>query len=248
VHCLTLRSCGFCDEGGHRDLAKALCVQVEMILAPQNAKHKHLMPHWLIHLGALGVFAVAVIDSSIIPLPLPGSTDLLVLLLAANQGNPWLLAVAAISGSMIGGYLTWSAGKNGGESMLQRYVPARFLKPISLWVERHGVLTACVASILPPPIPLTPFLLSAGALGVPRNPFLASFAVARTLRYSFVAWLGATYGRRVIRAWSHYLAGWSEAILWTFVGLLIAAVGFGIWKYLHDQRRHPSNRAAPVVS
>src|SRR5271154_6288756 len=147
-----------------------------MTFAPQHALHKRLVPHWLIHLGALGVFAVAIIDASIIPLPLPGSTDLLVLLLTANRGNPWLLAAAATSGSMIGGYLTWSAGKKGGESMLQRYVPQRFLKRVSRWVERHGVLTICISSILPPPIPLTPFLLSAGALGVPRNPFLASFA------------------------------------------------------------------------
>jgi membrane protein YqaA with SNARE-associated domain len=219
-----------------------------MTFAPQHVKHKHLMPHWLIHLGALGVFAVAVIDSSVIPLPLPGSTDLLVLLLTANQGNPWLLTAAALSGSMIGGYLTWSAAKKGGESMLQRYVPPRFLKPISRWVERHGVVTVFVASILPPPIPLTPFLLSAGALGVPRNRFLASFAVARTWRYGLTAWLGVTYGRQVIRAWSQYLAGWSDVILWTFIALLIAAAVFGIWKYRQDQRRHPSNRPAPVVS
>ena len=53
---------------------------------------------------------------------------MLVLLLAANQGNPWLLAAAAISGSMIGGYLTWSAGKKGGEGMLHRYVPKRLLE------------------------------------------------------------------------------------------------------------------------
>ena len=53
------------------------------------------MPHWLIHLGAVGVFAVSLLDASIIPLPVPGSTDLLMLLLAANQGNPWLLAGAA---------------------------------------------------------------------------------------------------------------------------------------------------------
>ncbi|HEX3471623.1 MAG TPA: VTT domain-containing protein [Silvibacterium sp.] len=206
------------------------------------------MPHWLIHLGALGVFAVSLIDASIIPLPLPGSTDLLVLLLAAHRGNPWLLAVAAISGSVIGGYLTWSAGKTGGESMLQRYVPQRFLTPITRWVKQRGVLTVSVASILPPPVPLTPFLLSAGALGVPRNPFLISFAVARTMRYSFIAWLGVTYGRRVIRAWSRYLAGWSDAILWTFVGLLVAAVLFGLWRYKHDQRRLVTNAPAREAS
>ena len=80
------------------------------------------MPRWLIHFGLLGIFAVAAIDASVIPLPLPGSTDLLVLLLAAHRGNPWLLAAAAIR-EPIGGYLTWSAGKKGGEAMLKRYVP-----------------------------------------------------------------------------------------------------------------------------
>ncbi|MGC2215670.1 MAG: membrane-associated protein, partial [Silvibacterium sp.] len=71
------------------------------------------MPHWLIHFGLLGVLVVSTIDASVIPLPLPGSTDLLVLILAANDGNPWLLAMAAIVGSLIGGYLTWKAGKQG---------------------------------------------------------------------------------------------------------------------------------------
>jgi membrane protein YqaA with SNARE-associated domain len=219
-----------------------------MTFARPRVANKHLMPHWLTHLGALGVFAVAILDASIIPLPLPGSTDLLLLLLVAHRGNPWLLAASAIAGTMIGGYLTWSAGKKGGDGMLQRYVPQRFLGPITRWVERHGVLTVCVASILPPPVPLTPFLLSAGALGVPRNPFLASFGVARTIRYGLIAWLGATYGRRVIRVWSQYLAGWSDVILWAFVGLLIAAVVFGLWKYRHDQRRHTSTQPAQVAS
>ena len=210
---------------------------VSLARQPQ-AVHKHLIPHWLIHLGAPGVFAVSVIDSSIIPLPLPGSTDLLVLLLVANRGNPWLLSGAAIAGSLTGGYLTWSAGRKGGESILPRYVPRRLLKPIARWVQRHGALTVCISSILPPPVPLMPFLLSAGALGVRRNAFLASFGLSRAVRYSLVAWLGATYGRRVIHEWSNYLSGWSEVIIWTFVGLLAAGIIFGIWKYRHDQRRH----------
>jgi len=216
--------------------------------ALQQAGRKHLMPHWLVHLGAIGVFAVSAIDASIIPLPLPGSTDLLVLLLAANQGNPWLLAAAAISGSLIGGYLTWSAGKKGGDTMLQRYVPKRFLAPITRWVKRNGVLTVSLAAILPPPIPLMPFLLSSGALGVSRRRFLLSFGIARSVRYCLIVWLGVTYGRSVIRAWTRYLSGWSEVIIWTFIGLLIVAVMFGFWKYRHDRRRQASDRPAPVTS
>ena len=222
-------------------------VQQCVILAAKPAAHKHLLPHWLIHLGVLGVFVVAVIDSSVIPLPLPGSTDLLVLLLTAHRGNPWLLALAAISGSLIGGYLTWSAGKRGGEGMLKRYVPDRFLTRTRGWVERRGVLTVFIAAILPPPIPLLPFLLSAGALGVERRPFLVSFGVGRTARYGLIVWLGATYGRRVILAWSQYMAGWSDVILWAFIGLLAAAVLFGVWKYRHDKRRLQSPAPAQAT-
>jgi membrane protein YqaA with SNARE-associated domain len=223
------------------DWKHALRVQECVSFARPSATHKHLMPHWLVHLGAVGVFGVSLLDSSVIPLPVPGSTDLLILLLVANQGNPWLLAGAAISGSLLGGYLTWSAGKKGGEATLQRYVPRRYLKPITRWMKRNGVVTVCIAAVLPPPIPLLPFLLSAGALGVSRRSFIASFLLARGARYGLDAWLGATYGRHVIRAWAEYLAGWSEVIIWSFLGLLAAAIIFGIWKYKHDKRRFSSN-------
>lgn len=204
--------------------------------APHLHRHRLPIPHWLIHFGLVGVFVVSAIDASIIPLPLPGSTDLLVLLLATQHSAPWLLVIVAVGGSMIGGYLTWSAGKKGGEAMLQRFVPQRFLNPLCGWVKRRGAISVCMAAILPPPIPLLPFLLAAGALGVQRKQFLWSFAVARTVRYSLVVWLGATYGRHVLGLWSRYLAGWSDVIVWTFIGLLLAAILFGIWKYKHDQR------------
>jgi membrane protein YqaA with SNARE-associated domain len=209
----------------------------------QNAATHHYLhrralpiPGWLIHLGIPGVLVVSAIDASVIPLPLPGSTDLLVLLLAARQSMPWLLVLAAVSGSVLGGYLTWSAGKKGGEAMLERYVPKRFREPLSRWVKRNGVMSVGTAAILPPPIPLMPSLLAAGALGVSRTQFLWSFSIARAVRYSLIAWLGVTYGRHMLRLWSQYLAGWADVILWVFLGLLVAAIVFGVWKYRRDQR------------
>src|ERR1035437_9814565 len=148
-----------------------------------------LMPHWLTHLGALGLFFVAVVDSSVIPVPLPGSTDLLLLWLVAHSGNPWLLAPCAVAGSILGGYTTWSVGSKGGETALRHYVPARLLGRIVGWVERHRLLAVFLPAVLPPPIPLLPFALASGALGVSRSLFLGVFGAARTLRFSFIAWL-----------------------------------------------------------
>jgi membrane protein YqaA with SNARE-associated domain len=189
-----------------------------------------LAPHWLTHLGALGLFFVAVIDSSVVPLPLPGSTDLLLLLLVAHGGNPWLLAICAVTGSILGGYTTWHIGRRGGEEALRRYVPARLLGRVVGWVERHRILAVFLPALLPPPIPLLPFALASGALGVSRGRFLTVFGAARSLRYSFVAWLGVTYGRRIVRLWSGSLQKWSTPLLCVFVALLVVGACYGTWK------------------
>jgi membrane protein YqaA with SNARE-associated domain len=203
-------------------------LQVARLIAPRE--HHTLMPHWLTHLGSLGLFVVAIVDSSIIPLPLPGSTDLLLLWLIAHSGNPLLLAPIAIAGSLVGGYTAWLIGRRGGEAALRRYVPARLLGRIVGWVEHHPVLAVFLPAVLPPPIPLSPFVLASGALSVSRGRFLAAFGAARILRYSLIAWLGVAYGRHVVRLWTGTLQKWSTPLLCIFMVLLMSGICMGIWK------------------
>ena len=215
--------------------------------ARQAGSHNrsHLL-RWLMSLGGLGIFAVAIVDSSVIPLPLPGSTDLLLLLLTAHRGTTvvsaiWL-AACAFAGSMIGGYLCWSTGRKGGEVTLERYVPQRLLGRVTGWVEHHGAWSVAVAAILPPPIPLTPFLLAAGALKVPRAPFLIAYGAARMTRYGLLAWLGITYGRHVVRLWEQTLAGWTSTILWVYASLVAAGILYGIWKFRRGSASRPVSK------
>ena len=205
-----------------------LVQQRALLLAPRV--HPSLVPHWLTHLGALGLFSIAVVDSSVIPLPIPGSTDLLLLWLVAHRGDPWLLVPLAVAGSILGGYTTWHIGRRGGEAALRHYVPARLLGRIVGWVERHRILAVFLPALLPPPIPLLPFALASGALGVSRTRFLVVFGAARSLRYSFVAWLGVVYGRSVVRLFSGALQKWSTPLLCVFLGLLAACVCYWIWQ------------------
>ena len=216
-------------------------------LFPALPVQRSLMPHWLTHLGLLGLFFVAVVDSSVIPLPLPGSTDLFLLWLVAHGGDPWLLAPCAIAGSILGGYTTWHIGRRGGEAALQRYVPARLLGRVVGWVERHRILAVFLPALLPPPIPLLPFALASGALGVSRGRFLAVFGSARCLRYSFIAWLGATYGRRVVQLFSGNLQKWSTPLLCVFVGLLASGVCYGIWKVRGLRRADAAEELASLA-
>jgi len=210
--------------------------------------HRSPLLRWLVSLGGVGLFAVAIADSSMIPLPLPGSTDLLLLLLVAHRRTTVAMAVWLVSwafiGSMVGGYLTWSAGRKGGEVALNRYVPRRLLPQIGGLVKKHGVWSVALATILPPPIPLTPFLLAAGALGMARGPYLVSYGMARAIRYGLLAWLGMTYGRTFLRLWEKELSGWSTPILWTYGALVALGIGYGIWKTY--RRGRPPQAGAPA--
>lgn len=196
----------------------------------EPAAHHTLIPHWLSHLGPLGLITASAIDASVVPLPVPGTTDLLLIWLVAHRGNPWMLAPLAVAGSLVGGYTTWRLGHQGGEAALKRWVSPRLLSRIQGWMERHPIPAVFLPAVLPPPIPLSPFLLASGALGVPWLRFLLIFGVARSLRYAFVAWLGVKYGRHMIRMWSATLDKWSAPLLWTFFGLLAASIVMAIVK------------------
>ncbi|HEX4005838.1 MAG TPA: VTT domain-containing protein [Acidobacteriaceae bacterium] len=201
----------------------------------RTVRHR-LAPAWIVHFGIAGVFVVAVLDTAPFPLPIPGSTDILILILGANGASPWLLAPAAIAGALLGGYLTWVAGKRGGEKMLDRYAPRRFRSRIAGWVKTHGVLSVCLSALLPPPIPLLPFLLAAGALGVTRKQLFIALGIARTIRYGTEAALAAYYGHRILRFWHREMAQWSTVILYSFLGIFAVAIVFWIWKYRHDRQ------------
>jgi membrane protein DedA with SNARE-associated domain len=213
------------------------------------AVHRSPILRWLLSLGWLGVFGVAILDSSMVPLPLPGSTDFLLLLLASNRGTSvtmeGLLAFSAFAGSLIGGYFCWSAGRKGGEVALARYVPKRALGRITRWVEGHGALPVAISAILPPPVPLTPFILVAGALKVPLRPFLLSYGIARAVRYSFLAWLGYAYGRRIVTAWEKELSGWSTVIITTYLILLTLGIAYAIWKIRRGGKVSTSQTDSP---
>jgi membrane protein YqaA with SNARE-associated domain len=201
-----------------------------MAAPPRHHSHSAVL-RWAMRLGGVGIFFVSVLDASIIPLPIPGSTDLLLLAMTARGANPWILGFAASAGSLVGGYLTWRTGAKGGEVAIKRYIRQRYIARTNRWVSDHGMLAVTVASLLPPPVPLLPFVLAAGALGVRQRDFLVSFGLARTGRYALVAWLGATYGPAIVRLWSHYLSNWGGTIAWVVAGVFVAGIAFAIWKW-----------------
>jgi hypothetical protein len=88
---------------------------------------------------------------------------------------------------------------------------------------------------MPPPFPLTPFVLACGALSVNRNRFMATFAAMRMLRFTIESILAVKYGRKILQ-WMD-----SAVFQWFVVGLVgIALVGsaFSIYRLVVTTRGH----------
>src|SRR5437868_8598400 len=114
-------------------------------------------------LGGVGLIIVGVVDASFVPIP--GSVDALTIVLAASKHEWWwYYAAMATSGAVLGGYLTFRIGRKGGKESLGRKLSKRRAEKVYAAFEKWGFASVFVAALLPPPVPLVPFLLAAGRM------------------------------------------------------------------------------------
>jgi membrane protein YqaA with SNARE-associated domain len=192
--------------------------------------------HFLLHFGFFGLLLVSIIDSSFVPLPLPGVTDIMIIVMAAAHENWFLLVLLASIGSAMGGYFSYKVGHSGGMAFLEKRVPPRIFKTVTHWMENHAILAVALPAILPPPAPLSPFVLAAGALNMSRRKFLWTFTISRAIRHAAAAWLGIRYGRMVIRLWNGISARYAMPLLIAFWAIVILSCGIGFWRLYKTSR------------
>lgn len=211
----------------------------------QATRPRHGLLQLVAGMGMAGLFLLAALDSSIVPLPVPGATDILLILLAARQHHWILMAVVATAGSVVGGGMTYHLGKVGGMHTLEKRVPKRQLGRITGWTERNGFLAVALPAILPPPMPLTPFLLAAGVLKVKQKTFYSAFTLSRAIRHGVAAWLGYRYGRHILRVWNSFSQRWSTPLLVVLWTVVIAGAAWGIYQ-LVKRARHEAEAGLPT--
>lgn len=175
---------------------------------------------WVHHLGGLGFIPLGLIDSSVIPLP--GSMDILTIVLSARQAQLWpYYAIMATVGSVLGGYLTYRLARKGGKEALdRRFSRARMIKVNQLFA-RWGFGAIAIPAILPPPVPMVPFLFAAGAMQYSVGKFLAALTLGRIIRYSILGYLAARYGRQM----RLFIAQNGHPVLLAALGGIALAVG-----------------------
>ncbi|SRR5579871_75465 len=157
---------------------------------------------FFVHLGALGLIPLGVLDSSVIPLP--GSMDLVTVLLVARNGLWLYYAAMATAGSVLGGFFTYRLARKGGKEMLTRRFSARTLERVNAMFHRSGFAAIAVPAVLPPPTPMVPFVLAAGAMDYPVGRFLIALTVGRLARYTILGLLAERYGRHILRFFSQH--------------------------------------------
>jgi membrane protein YqaA with SNARE-associated domain len=226
-------------------LRSIVAAAAQAVTAPRRHPNKFLA--FLFHFGLLGLFLVSIVDSSFVPLPLPGITDIMIIVLAAQHANVFLLVLLATAGSAIGGYLSHQVGHSGGMAFLEKRVPPRIFNRVRDWMENHAILSVALPAILPPPMPLSPFVLAAGALNMSRNKFLTTFTISRCVRHSVAAWLGIHYGRHIIRLWNHFSDKWATPFLIVLWVAIIASCSYAFWQ-LYKTSREVSKQSESVAS
>jgi len=139
--------------------------------------------------GLPGLFLVAMLAGSIVPVP---SEALLVALLSGGVSPVAAVTVATV-GNVLGAlslYLLGRWGAHGGGGRLERWIARRTareaprLERARQWLRRWGA-PALVLSWLP--VVGDAFVLAAGLVGVRGAPFLVFTTLGKGLRYVFVA-------------------------------------------------------------
>lgn len=195
---------------------------------------------WLVHLGGPGLILLGLLDNSLIPLP--GSTDIVTILLAAHRGDMWVYyAFMATVGAVVGGYLTYRMARRGGLETLEKKFSQKKVQKIYAIFARWGFASVAIPAILPPPFPITPMLLAAGAMQYPTRKFLTALAVGRGVRFTILGYLGAHYGRHIISLFARYY--WTILIMLLVFSLLGGLLG--LFEYRRGRKADGSQTDLP---
>jgi membrane protein YqaA with SNARE-associated domain len=204
---------------------------------------------WLIHLGGPGLILLGLADNSLIPMP--GSMDVVTVLLAAHHRKLWVYyAMMATAGAVLGGYLTYRMARKGGKETLEKKFSKKKTDKIYAIFSRWGFAAVAIPALLPPPFPIVPMLLAAGAMQYSTRKFLTALAVGRGIRFTILAYLGFRYGRHIVIFFARYY--WD--VLFVLIAFALLGGLVGLFEYKRRQkangpkttrlRLHPRRRGA----
>lgn len=171
------------------------------------------MSEYLITFGAFGLFLVALLDSTFVPLP--SSADALMLLLTTAHPS-WMVLYAfmATAGSALGCWILYLVSRRAGARALRRFSEAK-QKRVKDLIERYDMAAVLVATLLPPPFPFKLFVVTAGVFRFSLLRFMIAIVIGRAFRFLLEGYLAVRYGAEAKAILAQYYP-------WIGLGLAVA--------------------------
>ncbi|MGH9415134.1 MAG: YqaA family protein [Terriglobales bacterium] len=190
--------------------------------------------YFFLSYGAPGLFLLGVLDSSFLMLPF--ANDVAVIVLASLHHDQFVLyAVAATLGSLAGCWIMFEVGHAGGEAFIRAHVSKERFERLQRAIQHKGPVLLAVPALIPPPFPFTAFVLGAGALEVPRKPFLSMLAAMRFVRFIAEA-IAALYLGRGIANWLN--TPQFRVFIEILMGIAILGSAYSIYRLVRTTRSH----------
>ena len=190
------------------------------------AKWKFVLLPALAKLGFWGVGAVALLDSSTIPVPMDA---ILAVYVWNDKSHFWLYCLLAAAGSAFGGLLPYGLGRAGGELFLLKRVNRERFDRMRIRFESQEFLAVMIPSMLPPPAPWKVFVFAAGVFEMRVIPFMLSVFTGRMVRWLILSLLVLKLGPGAVELVRHH-----SLPLVAIVGIL-AVAGF-VWWLIRKKR------------
>jgi membrane protein YqaA with SNARE-associated domain len=178
---------------------------------------------WASGLGGVGLFIIALLDSSF--LSFPQVNDILIIVLSTKYPArmPYYASMTTI-GSLIGCFALYFVARRGGEAFMRKRLKGRYVdRAIGLY-QKYGLLAVVVPALLPPPVPFKVFVLMAGAAAVSPIKFGIAILIGRGIRYFGQGYLAVLYGERAAEFMKQYGAQIGVSLAIVAVVIAIVAV------------------------
>jgi membrane protein YqaA with SNARE-associated domain len=186
-----------------------LMAKINLVLLPFLAKF-----------GIWGLGALALLDSSTIPVPMDA---FLAFSVWNDKSKFWLYCLLASIGSTIGGLLPYGLGRAGGELFLLKRVNRERYDRMRTRFERQEFLAMMIPSMLPPPTPWKAFVFAAGVFEMRVIPFMLAVFCGRMVRWLVLSLLVLKLGPGAVDVVAHHSL--------TAAGIVgaLALLGFAFW-------------------
>jgi membrane protein YqaA with SNARE-associated domain len=157
------------------------------------------MLRFFLRLGIFGLFLLSALDSSFLVLPF-GNDLLLIALVSSGKSSLIWIAYVLVSalGSIAGVYVIDVMMRKAGEKGLEHFLSPQKIEKFKNKIENKAGVSVFVATVLPPPFPFTPVVMTASAFQTPRRTLFAAVFVGRLVRFTIEALLAIYFGRKLI--------------------------------------------------